>query len=168
MRGLLCCALLLPACRSDGDAADSQPPGPADEAAVSEGSAAPMEATEIVADDDATAAVWIGVYCQTVESQRTLSFYVDGSEVQRIDCRCEGEISKDVAPNCGQFYVDVQTGVRLFRVQDDTGDAHAEQELGVTSDRWVTIAHREVGPGSGFLTSFDEWQVRPRHALSRE
>jgi hypothetical protein len=51
-------------------------------------------------------------------------------------------------------------------MQDDTGDVHAEQDVGITSERWITISHREVGAGSGFLTSFDEWQRAPRFAVS--
>lgn len=168
-RLLLCCALLVDCVAGDG--ADAPPPEPEREAsAAPEGSsdAEPTVSPEEIVADGGTAEVWVGVYCETTEPERTMSFYIDGAEVQRIDCRCEGELSKDVRPNCGQFSVEVATGVRLFRMQDDTGDVHAEQELGVTSDRWVTISHREVGPGSGFLTSFDEWQVPHRFAIASD
>jgi hypothetical protein len=116
--------------------------------------------------EEETAALWIGLYCETAEPERTFSFYVDGSERQRVDCRCEGELGKHVPPNCGQFVLDVPVGVRTLRMQDDTGDVHAEQDVGITSQRWITISHREVGAGSGFLTSFDEWQRAPRFAVS--
>ena len=115
-----------------------------------------------------TAPVWIGISCLTASPERSFSFYVDGSESQRVDCRCEGEISKDVAPNCGQFVVEVPVGVRTLRIQDDTGDSHAEDEFGITSERWITVTHREVSAGAGFLTSFDEWQTRPRFAITVE
>jgi hypothetical protein len=162
-------ALALSACQRTPDPAPSAETAAPDSVVAEEGSASGDEVDQIDQIEQIeveTAPVWIGLSCLTADPDRAFSIYVDGAEHQRIDCRCEGEISKDVAPNCGQFILDVPVGVRTLRVQDDTGDAHAEADFGITSERWITVSHREVGEGAGFLTSFDEWQNRPPFAIS--
>lgn len=110
-----------------------------------------------------TARVWVGLYCDTDPPTRQFSFWSNGRELERLETQC-GPFDDASAPDA-QFSFLVPTEVLVLRVQDDTGDAHSEIELGVTSNRFVTVTHRQVGADSGFLTSFEETSSRPSFAI---
>ena len=126
----------------------------------------PVEALDVVPRHR----VWIGAWCNDQSGRRRrFSFYVNGSEVNRVDGNCRGDVSTEgTPPNAGQFAIELPQGVHVLRVQDDTADFHSEQTLMITAPSWIVVNHRVVPEGGGYMMTFDASTERSHFDLEED
>lgn len=154
--------------------AEATSPAPTPESTPTADGAPPQTSGETAADGSAAQApaaplvsLWVGLYCDPSDDGgvQRFSFYVDGTEVQQMETTCNGEPEPGTSPpNGGQFRVPVAQGVRVLRIQDDTGDYHSEHDVAVPGDHWVFVHHRTLPGGTGHLTSVIDRYEAPRFA----